>query len=300
LFAKPKALPNDAMTPPATADAVPAASETAQLRSVSEDGRLISEEEYWRDYYDESDIHYEWNNGRLEEKPVSDYGTYLVYLWFVELLKRFLDTHPVARLVGLEMGFRLPLPSRTVIRKPDLGVVRTDNPCPLGLEDASYRGIFDLCVEALSDKERQGIERDAVVKKAEYEAGGVREYYILHRKPRHQAFYTRNDAGLYVPIEPDGGVIRSRVLPGFRFRQSDLLDQPALDVLRDDPVYADFVLPGWRAAEQHAEQQEQARRAAEQRADQQEQARHRAEQRTRELERQLARLKAAMEGRDGD
>jgi hypothetical protein len=300
LFPKPKALPNDAMTPPATADAAPAASESEQVRPVSEDGRLVSEDEYWRDYYFESDIRYEWNNGRLEEKPVSDFETYFVFAWLRRLLEHFLDTHPIATLAELDMGFRLSLPTGTVIRRPDLAAVRNDNPQPARPADASYHGVYDLCVEALSDKDHRGIERDAVVKKAEYAAGGVPEYYIVHHEPRYQAFYTRSDAGLYAPIEPEDGVIQSRVLPGFRFRQSDLLDRPALDILRDDPVYADFVLPGWRAAEQRAEQQEQARRAAEQRADEQEQARHRAEQRTRELERELARLKAAMAGRDGD
>ena len=89
----------------------------------SADGLWVSEETYWKDYYLESDVHYEWNNGRLEEKPVSDYETYLVYAWFAELVRHFLRTRPIARMVALEMGFRLPLPTGTVIRKPDFGVM---------------------------------------------------------------------------------------------------------------------------------------------------------------------------------
>lgn len=95
---------------------------------ISEAGRCVSEATYWRDYYPQSDIHYEWNNGHLEEKPVSDYETFLVYKWFLALLEHFLRTQPIAKLVGLEMGFRLPLPTGTVIRKPDLALVRNDNP----------------------------------------------------------------------------------------------------------------------------------------------------------------------------
>ncbi|WP_172965200.1 hypothetical protein [Candidatus Thiodictyon syntrophicum] len=38
--------------------------------------------------------------------------------------------------------------------------------------------------------ERRGSERDTVTKKAEYAAGGVPEYYILHREPERQAFFT--------------------------------------------------------------------------------------------------------------
>jgi len=232
----------------------------------SADGLLVSEAVYWTEYYLESDYHYEWNNGRLEEKPVSDYETFLVYAWFGELVRHFLRTHPCAQLVGLEMGFRLPLPSGTVIRKPDFGVVRNDNPQPLLPLDCSYHGVFDLCIEALSDQERSGIVRDTVIKKAEYAAGGVPEYYILHQNPAHQAFYTRTPAGFYTPIAPQAGVICSRVLPGLQFRPTDLARRPELEALRDDPVYAGFVLPGWRADRERAAAEAQAKREAVNRA----------------------------------
>jgi hypothetical protein len=251
---------------------LPAADSTPR----SAEGRLVSEEVYWTEYYLESDHHYEWNNGRLEEKPVSDYETFLVYAWFAELVRHFLRTHPCAQMVGLEMGFRLPLPSGAVIRKPDFGVVRHDNPQPLLPLDCSYHGVFDLCIEALSDQERSGIERDTVIKKAEYAAGGVPEYYILHKHPDHQAFYTRTSAGLYTPIAPQAGVICSRVLPGLQFRPTDLARRPELETLRDDPVYAGFVLPGWRADRERADAEAQAKRAAVKRADAEAQAKRKA------------------------
>jgi hypothetical protein len=122
-------------------------------------------------------------------------------------------------------------------------VVRNDAPQPLLSLDCSYHGVFDLCVEALSDQERRGIERDTVTKQAEYAAGGVPEYYILHQNPDHQAFYTRTATGLYTPIAPQAGVICSLVLPGWQFRPTDLARHPDLEALRDDPVYAGFVLP---------------------------------------------------------
>jgi len=268
------------------------------------DGLRVSEEAYWRDYYLVSDIHYEWNGGLLEEKPVSDYETYLVYAWFTRLLQHFLDTRPIARMVALEMGFRLTLPTGTVIRKPDFGVVLADNPQPLLPLDVSYHGVFDLCVEALSDHERRGIERDTVTKKAEYAAGGVPEYYILHRDPARQAFLTRTPVGLYVPITPTDGVICSKILPGLRFRLTDLCDQPTPEALRADPVYADFMLPGWLAAERRAEVQTQRADAEQERADAEARARQEAERRAeteaqgrRAAEQALAELQAQLAGR---
>ena len=135
---------------------------------------MVSEKKYWEEYY-EAKTACEWNNGKLEEKPVSDHLTYLVYLWFLKLLDHYLTVHPIARMSGLEMGFRLALPSKTVIRKPDLGVVRNDNPVALKPLDRSYRGIFDLCIEALSDSTQTEARRDTVTKKAEYTAARVPE-----------------------------------------------------------------------------------------------------------------------------
>lgn len=284
----------------------PAPSLERPVEPVSHAGRLVSEEEYWRTYYLESDIHYEWNNGRLEEKPVSDYETFSVYEWFIELLRCFLRANPIARMVALEMGFRLPLPGKTVIRKPDLGVVHRDNPQPLLPLDCSYHGVFDLCIEALSDKERSGIERDTRTKKSEYAAGGVPEYYILHRTRALQSFYTLDSArGVYVPIEPVDQVIHSRVLPGFRFRVTDLGRRPNLETLRSDALYGDFVLPGWREAEERAEAEAERAKAEAERARAEASARAAAEDRANrekrareDSEAEVARLRALLASKD--
>jgi len=58
--------------------------------------RQVSEAEYWEKYYHYPDKTYEWNNGELEEKAVSDFCTYLIHEWFWELLKHFLRTKPIA------------------------------------------------------------------------------------------------------------------------------------------------------------------------------------------------------------
>ncbi len=120
------------------------------------EGSYISEEEYWEKYYEKSDCSYEWSNGQLEVKPVSDYSGYLMYKWLVMILDHFLTVHPIGKIVGLEFGFRMSLPGKITIRKPDLGFVLNTNPARLHLKDRSYRGIFDLCIEALSDSTRRG------------------------------------------------------------------------------------------------------------------------------------------------
>ena len=223
----------------------------------SYDGMSVTEADYWQHYYLGHEVTYEWNDGVLEEKGGSDYQTFLVFDWLIRLLTEFLQTHPVADRVALEMGFRLALPHKVVIRRPDYGVVRHDNPVRLAGPVQSYRGIFDLCIEGVSTSSRAMEERDTVVKKAEYAAGGVREYYLLHHEPRLRGFYRLNAQGVYepLPVGPEG-IIRSVVLPGFQWRLRDLDRQPRFETLIDDAVYAGFVLPQLQQERQRAEQAE--------------------------------------------
>jgi Uma2 family endonuclease len=223
----------------------------------------IPEALYWEHYYDYPDVNYEWNNGQLEVVPVADYAKYIMYLWFLDVLRDFLHVHPIARIIGLEVGFRLALPTKVTIRKPDLGVVLNSNPVPLGDHDRSYRGIFDLCIESLSDGSQTDIDRDTRIKRDEYAAAGVKEYYILDERGVETQFYHLTAGGVYQPMPQARGVIRSMVLPGFQFRVQDLYDQPAAPQLVQDPVYNSFISPLYRAERQRAEQERQRAEQAE-------------------------------------
>lgn len=237
---------------------------------LSLDGLAVSEEEYWAFYYEkadtDTDTSYEWNNGILEEKPMPDYRRVTLYGWFLMLLRAYLETNPVGKLLFLEVGFRLALPDKTTIRKPDLFVIRNDNPVPLADTDRSYRGICDFCVESLSVSTKKDIERDTVVKKREYKGIGVQEDYILDPDDR-TVFYQRTPAGVYEEMKADAeGILRSRVLPGFQFRVTDLFSMPSLETLAQDPVYSPFVLLQYQAAMQQIEVVKERAEAAEEQA----------------------------------
>ena len=154
-----------------------------------------------------------------------------------------------------------------MIRRPDLGVVRHDNPVPLELDDKTYSGIFDLCIESLSDSTKENIERDTVDKKWEYENAGVKEYYILDAKNKHTAFFRLNARGVYIPIKPTkDGIIKSKVLAGFQFRQTDLYQKTSTDKMMKDVVYKGFIEVG-------QQKEAKARRKAEAKALEEKQAR---------------------------
>ncbi|MBV7332205.1 Uma2 family endonuclease [Chloroflexi bacterium TSY] len=227
------------------------------------DGKYVTEEEYWAIYYEKSDCSYEWNNGILEAKPMPKLVQLFLYNWFFDILRRYLKVHPVAIQINLEVGFSMTVPDpdqpdamKKTIRKPDIGIIRNDNPVLFGGEERSYKGICDLCIEGLSDSASSEVERDTVTKKAEYEFAGVKEYFILDADGQHTKFYRRTEENVYIEIDPDeNGVIESEVLPGFQFRLSDLDDQPDLEEMALDEVYRGYILPKYQSAEARAEQE---------------------------------------------
>ena len=239
-----------------------------EYEELSEDGLYVSEEEYWEKYYDHPDFSYEWNNGYLEEKPVTDYKGYLMYKWFLRLADEFLAVHPAAKMIGLKFGFRLALPrKKKSVRKPDLAIVLNDNPIILHPDDQSYKGTFDMCIESLSYSKPGEIRRDTVEKKKEYENVRVREYYILDARGKKTAFYRLDEKNKYREISPVAeGIIESQVLPGFRFRISDLYCQPPLEEMADDDLYSSFVLPFHQKVKRIAEEERLRAEQAEHRA----------------------------------
>ncbi len=174
---------------------------------------------------------------------MTDPASYVMYAWFYELLNHFLKVNSVGLIMGLEFGFRLKLPEKTTVRKPDLALILNRNPVQPSYSDVAYKGVFDLCVESLSHSNKKVITRDTVLKKKEYEVIGVGEYYILDSIGRETSFFRQGKQGRYEHIKPVNGVIRSGILPGFQFRVSDLYNRPSFIELADDKVYTDYVMP---------------------------------------------------------
>ena len=295
------------------------------------DGLSVTLEEYWTKWYAnpyaDKEVSYEWHNGRLEAKPLSTRAQLELYNWFFHLLLHYVESHPIASLLNLETGFILsiqdldnPTGERKEVRKPDIGVIRNDNPVEWQKGERVYKGSCDMCVESVSDSTRAAILRDTEAKKQSYAGSGVREYYILDPSEQYMHCYRLNAAGDYEEIEADDeGVIRSEVLPGFQFRWDDLIRKPAIRELILDAVYGGYILPEYQAeveARQWAEEQaaieaaarkwaeEQAaveaaarkreaavRKQAEEQAAVEADARREAEEETRALQAELARLR---------
>ena len=288
-----------------------------------DDGRYVTLEEYWVKWYEnpyrDIDVSYEWNNGRLEACPPHNAPQLALCAWFLDLLRSYVSTFPIARLINLGVGFVLtmedpaePCVERKAVRKPDIGVLLKSNPAPWGGVDQRHvGGVCDMVVEAVSDFTPEEVRRDTEEKRRDYALAGVKEYYILDPSGEHMRFYRLIAGGQYEEIQPDAeGVIGSEVLPGLQFRLEDLDRKRDIVELALDDVYSGFVLTKLRiaikranaearradeasqraekkaadrrAAEQRLEEEVAARQAAEQRAEEEAAARQTAEQRTEE------------------
>ena len=217
------------------------------------EGLRVSEEDYWLHFYEYADLALEWNNGILEEKPVSDKDSYDMYTWFHRLITQYVERFDEGSMIGLEIGFRLKVGNKVTIRKPDLAFIHKNNPVQMYPLERSYKGCFDICFEFLSDSKIEEVERDTVVKKHEYESYGVREYYILDRLGDETAFYYLNAKGQYQPLKPNRyGILKSKVFKHFQFRVDDLYNRPSDMQLVRDRVYQKYVMVDFQKEHQKA------------------------------------------------
>ena len=269
-----------------------------------DEGRCVTLEEYWEKWYEnpypDIDVSYEWNNGRLEAKPLPNAPQLDLYNWFLALLLCNVETFQHAALINLETGFVLKIedaaePSgvRVQVRKPDIGLILNSNPVSWGgIDQRHFAGVCDMVVEAVSDSTPAEVLRDTEEKRRDYALGGVKEYYILDPDGERMRFYRLASDGWYEQIQPDAeGVIRSGVLSGLQFRLEDLRRRPRLAELARDEVYSEYVIPELQVAVIRAEKAEEQAAAQAQRADSEAAARQQAEERMQALEAELARLR---------
>jgi len=112
-------------------------------------------------------------------------------------------------------------------REPDLLFLANDN--YFRVDELRINGAVDLVVEVISN---ESVARDRSEKFYEYQANGVREYWVIDPRPglARADFWVLDEHGTYrpVPIGADG-VYLSTVLPNFKLVVTRLLTDEALD-----------------------------------------------------------------------
>lgn len=125
-----------------------------------------------------------------------------------DLLKAYFALNPTGRVLGAPFIMRVDATESR--REPDLPVILKTNPGEL--TETYMHGPADICVEIVS---AESVARDYGEKFEEYEAGGVREYWILDPIRSQTHFYRLDENGIYRLILPDAeGNYRTPLLPG--------------------------------------------------------------------------------------
>jgi Uma2 family endonuclease len=103
-------------------------------------------------------------------------------------------------------------------RAPDILFVTKENSSRL--KKTFVDGPADLVVEIISPESRAP---DRGEKYYEYEACGVREYWLLDPQRKQTEWYQLNENGIYQWVAAQDGVYHSRVLEGLWLREWKLI-----------------------------------------------------------------------------
>ncbi len=187
----------------------------------------MTEEEY--DRWHDEEWTGEWVDGEVElMSPAADPQAQL-QSWLNFVLLGYVSHHALGEVRGPEFPIRISNPRRR--RIPDLLFVSTAR---TSIMKPSYcDGPPDLVLEIVCP---ESTSRDYRVKYQEYEAFGIREYWIVDPQNEIIEAMSLDMNGAYQPIPVVDGGIASTVVPGWYLKPEWLWSDPPrkpLDVLRE-------------------------------------------------------------------
>ena len=166
----------------------------------------------------DEDTRAEWVLGKVIMPSPASARHQAIQLFLARLIALFADATGTGRVIQAPFQMRLA-PSG---REPDLLFVSKEHLDRI--RDTYLDGPADLAIEIVSPDSG---ERDRVEKLSEYQAGGVREYWIVDPVTHEVDFYQLDASGHYRRASADAsGIYRPPVLPGFWLDVAWLWQEP--------------------------------------------------------------------------
>jgi len=171
----------------------------------------------------------EWVNGEVIVLTPASRRHQELANFLTAVLRAFVETKGLG--IVISAPFQMKTGPDLPGREPDLLFISKDHLHTL--KETYLEGPADLVIEIVSPESRL---RDRGEKFAEYEIGGVREYWLLDLDERRADFYVLGSDGRYErKVADQEGIYRSQVIPGFWLVIDWLWQEPLppiLDVLR--------------------------------------------------------------------
>jgi Uma2 family endonuclease len=165
----------------------------------------ISFEEYLVQYEGQR---MEWHMGKVVKQVTNNTKHNLILGFMFNLLSLYLDLKELGQVVLA--GVPMYISDEQPAREPDLMIVLNEN--SKRLTEKYLNGAADLAIEIISPGTGH-IDRGT--KFEEYEAAGVREYWIIDPLREEVLAYSLSEKGRYQRIEPEDNRIASSLLPDF-------------------------------------------------------------------------------------
>ena len=190
-------------------------------------GRRMTEEEFveWS-----GDAWVEWVDGEvIVMSPVNRRRHTQLFGFIHRVLAEYVEQRDLGEV--LTEPFQMRLGQQRRRRSPDLmfvGKARKGAVRPTYLE-----GPADLIIEIVSP---ESLARDWREKYLDYEAGGVREYWVIDPMSQRAETYALGDNRTFAPVPEVEGKINSAVVPGFYLRPQWLWEESmpkVADALRE-------------------------------------------------------------------
>jgi len=205
-----------------------------RAETVIRPARLKMSYEEYTDWVADN-MHAEWHKGEVIVFMPPKYVHQTTVKFLLGLLGLFVDMFALGKIQVAP--FEMKLPQQDSYREPDILFVANEN--LNRLTEDRLEGPADLVIEIVSE---HTVHNDRDDKYKEYQAAGVREYWIIDpRLDKQRAdFYSLDETGLYsLFATEDDERVESKVLSGFWLRPDWLWQADTLN-----PLLAFFQMRG--------------------------------------------------------
>ncbi|CAN5343337.1 Uma2 family endonuclease [soil metagenome] len=161
----------------------------------------------------------EWIDGEIITMPGASFEHQTLEKFLLTIMNLYVESKDLGLVISSPFAMKLEAQRRG--REPDILFVSKERE---HLFKKNYLdGAADLVIEIISP---ESVGRDRGEKFVEYEAAGIREYWLIDPERKQTEFYRLSEDGFYRLIAADENIFYSEVLDGFFLRVEWLWEKP--------------------------------------------------------------------------